>query len=292
MQVTVGLTAVVMTVVRAEPLVLTVGTEPARLPAGPLDPRADGTLERALRRWVRETTGIDLGYVEQLYTFGDAGRGTDPAKRDLAVVYLGLVRPEDPVPPARWVRLYDHLPWEDRRAGGRPWEEAAVDWVSRAASAERDIRKERVALTFGSSDAWDVERSLERYQLLYEMGAVPEAGGAGIPGEPMGGDDRRALAQALGRVRAKIQYRPVIFELMPEAFTLRSLQEVAEALAGVALHTQNFRRLLDRARLVEGTGRFDTTTGGRPAELHRFRRDVVLERPAPGIGLPGMRTAG
>jgi hypothetical protein len=57
-----------------------------------------------------------------------------------------------------------------------------------------------------------------------------------------------------------------------------------EALAGLRLHTQNFRRLVDRGGLVEKTGRIDTHTGGRPAELFRFRREVLRERRAPGVG--------
>lgn len=292
MEVMVGLTAVVLAVSRADPLVLTVGEAPVRLPAGPLDPGSDRTLERALRRMVGQSTGIDLGYVEQLYTFGDAGRGEQSGRREVAVVYLGLVRPQPVAPPAGWSRLYEHLPWEDRRrAADRPWVPVTDRWVAEGGPSTSAVRRERVSLVFGR-DSWDIERSLERYELLYEVGAVPEAGGDTMPGLPLWGDHRRVLAQALGRVRAKIQYRPVIFEVMPEEFTLRALQDVAEALAGIRLHTQNFRRLLDRARLVEGTGRFDATTGGRPAELHRFRRDVVLERPAPGIGLPGMRTSG
>jgi hypothetical protein len=64
---------------------------------------------------------------------------------------------------------------------------------------------------------------------------------------------------------------------------------VVEALAGVRLHKQNFRRLVENAGLVEGTGRQDSQTGGRPAELFVFRREVLRERPAPGVGLPGVR---
>jgi len=64
---------------------------------------------------------------------------------------------------------------------------------------------------------------------------------------------------------------------------------VVEALAGVRLHKQNLRRLVETGRLVDGTSRFERRTGGRPAELFRFRRDVLRERPAPGVGLPGIR---
>jgi len=94
-------------------------------------------------------------------------------------------------------------------------------------------------------------------------------------GRAMAFDHRRILATALGRVRGKLRYRPVVFELLPPTFTLLELQRVVEALAGVRLHKQNFRRLVEKGGLVEGTGRFSAETGGRPAELFRFRREVI-----------------
>ncbi len=105
-------------------------------------------------------------------------------------------------------------------------------------------------------------------------------------------DHRRIAATALSRLRGKLKYRPVVFELLPATFTLLQLQRVVEALAGMRLHKQNFRRLVENGGLVEGTGRIDTRTGGRPAELFRFRREVLRERPAPGVGLPGLRALG
>jgi hypothetical protein len=105
----------------------------------------------------------------------------------------------------------------------------------------------------------------------------------------MAADHRRILATALGRLRGKLKYRPVVFELLPPTFTLLQLQRVVEALSGVRLHKQNFRRLVETGGLVEGTGRFDAQTGGRPAELFVFRREVLRERPAPGVGLPHVR---
>ena len=109
--------------------------------------------------------------------------------------------------------------------------------------------------------------------------------GASCPrlGVPMRFDHRRILATAIGRVRAKIKYRPVIFELMPDDFTLFELQRTVEAILGPHLHKQNFRRLVEGAGLVETTGEVKMRTGGRPAKLYRFRREVLLERPAPGV---------
>jgi hypothetical protein len=104
-------------------------------------------------------------------------------------------------------------------------------------------------------------------------------------GTPLVLDHRRIAAAALERLRGKLAYRPVVFEVLPETFTLSRLQQVVEALAGQVLHKQNFRRLVASANLVEPTGEWDQRTGGRPAELYRFRREVLRERPAPGLGL-------
>jgi hypothetical protein len=102
-------------------------------------------------------------------------------------------------------------------------------------------------------------------------------------------DHRRILATALGRLRGKLKYRPVVYELLGEEFTLSALQRAVEAIEGVALHKPNFRRAVERTGLVEGLGRMDADTGGRPAELFRFRRELLTARPAPGLTLPLLR---
>jgi hypothetical protein len=76
-----------------------------------------------------------------------------------------------------------------------------------------------------------------------------------------------------------------VFELMAPEFTLTELQRTVEAISGHRLHKQNFRRLVETAALVEPTGESSMDTGGRPAALFRFRRDVLKERPAPGLRL-------
>ena len=321
----VGLNAVIVAVTQEVPRILTVkraghalaapheldpmewrGEAPDALPFGPLDPVEHRTLERGLRSWVREQTAVELGYVEQLYTFGDRFR--DPRERDggprvISVAYLALAQEEDPAGEgdARWRDWYSFFPWEDLREG-RP---AVIDRVVSPAlerwaeAGSSSARSERAAIAFGlSGSPWDPDRVLERYELLYEARLVEETyrdlgeeppSGAPLLGRSMAFDHRRILATALGRLRGKIKYRPVVFELVPPTFTLLQLQRVVEALAGVRLHKQNFRRLVERGGLVEGTGRHDASTGGRPAELFRFRRDVLRERPAPGVGLPGMK---
>ncbi|KMO29011.1 membrane protein, partial [Methylobacterium variabile] len=188
------------------------------------------------------------------------------------------------------------------RAGRPPALDAIANrleaWAGDASGPEEHRRRlDRIGLTFGlAGGGWNEERVLERYELLFEAGLVPEAGARGdeartLAGQPMALDHRRMLATALGRLRGKIKYRPVVFELMPPAFTLGQLQRVVEALSGVVLHKQNFRRLVAQQGLVEETDAVTAETGGRPARLMRFRREVLLERPAPGLRLSPGRSA-
>jgi hypothetical protein len=72
----------------------------------------------------------------------------------------------------------------------------------------------------------------------------------------------------------------VIFELMPESFTLYELQRTVEAILGGHLHKQNFRRMIAGTGLVEPTGDIQTETGGRPAKRFAFAaRSSLSGRP-------------
>ncbi|MCA6225146.1 MAG: NAD regulator [Phenylobacterium sp.] len=312
-RIVIGLSAVVAAVSEGEARMLTVRSsdQPAALPFGPFDPEADRTFEIALRSFVSAQTGFDPGYVEQLYTFGDKGRDAplaavdgSAAARVISVGYLGLTARADTAAQqgASWSTFTGFFPWEDWREG-RPEALVSIEPALRNWAGQNATRLARARLLFALDDApWNEERVLERYELLYEAGLAPEAardrGEAPDPaiarlgpalGEPMLSDHRRILATALSRLRGKLKYRPVIFEMMPEAFTLSALQRAVEAVAGVALHKQNFRRALERSGLVEGLGRLDQETGGRPAELFRFRRETLSARPASGLSLPLLR---
>lgn len=287
------LLAVVVAMVEGEPCVLTLG-DPPRLPAGPLMP-GHHSLQAATRAWVEEQTGRALGYLEQLYTFVDLDRAGDDG-HSLSVSYLGLTTPTTAAGIGRWQRWYDLLPWEDRRSGSRlvsGFRTALEAWAADDPDPAGP-RRQRCAITFGlEGQPWQPDLVLQRYELLYEAGAVPESPAgrrlpdqALAPGARMLGDHRRVLATGLARLRSKIQYRPVVFELMQPEFTLRQLQDCVEALAGTAVHTQNFRRLVEQQELVEETGRLDASTGGRPARLYRFRRELQQQRSAVGTKLP------
>ena len=313
----IGLHASIVAIDGIDPLVLTVPEDDGQttlpaLPFGPFDPAMHRTMEAGLRLWVEEQVHLSLGYVEQLYTFGDRGRVADKRQMEkhfVSVGYLALVRRKGQnrteAQRGQWRSWYVHFPWEDWRTDKRELLETEIlpalyDW----ASSDRDHEPTRIArikLAFASDGpadvtidrrSWDEERVLERYELMYEAGLVDEAvtdqkmSGLRISkglGAPLAHDHRRILATAIARLRAKLKYRPVVFELMPEEFTLTELQKTVESLSGKTVHKQNFRRLVEKTNLVEPTGSSRPETGGRPAALFRFMRTITRERPVPGL---------
>ena len=172
------------------------GDKLAGLPFGPFDALSHRTFEIGLRAWVQEQAGLRLGYVEQLYTFGDRGRHTLAGATDVHVASIGYLAFDCAAdnaaraPGAVFEPGYRFFPWED-------WREGRPDMIERdilprltawAAQAEEPnlaralSRKDRVRVYFGAEGAhWDEERVLDRYELLYEAGLIEEARRDGRP---------------------------------------------------------------------------------------------------------------
>ena len=278
--------------------VLTVA-QGALLPNGLLAPLRH-SLQAGVRMWVAKQTSQPMGYVEQLYTFVDTRRQNEQGLPVLYVSYLGLVREAaDSIlhPDAKWQDCYGYFPWEDLRTDGGQ-RDAIVSrlriWANSADTEEvRQKRLKRIHLCWGvEPENWSEEYVLQRYEMLYESGLIAEAAEPqtnfdfALMGQPMRHDHRRVLATALSRLRAKIKYRPVIFELMPPEFTLLQLQNSVEAISGRLLHKQNFRRQIQQQNLIEPSDTGVSGSKGRPAQLYRFRDDVLPDRLISDIGLP------
>ncbi len=167
----------------------------------------DESLDDAARRELREESGIDQVYLEQLYTFGDPGR--DPRTRVITVAYYALV------------------------------------------SADRQHLR---AATDASEVGW-------------------------FPAEnppPLAFDHRQILDYAIIRLRYKLEYTALAFELLRQEFTLTELQEAYEHILNEKLDKRNFRRKVLEADILEDTGHFRVGEH-RPARLFRFREDAVAE---------------
>lgn len=316
-RVAIGLNAVIAAISDERPKVLCVrGTDGLLgLPYGPFDPALHRTFETGLRGWVEKQTRLGLGYVEQLYTFGDIGReapaaalaGGAASDRVISVGYLALA-PEPAAidaADAGWRDWYEFFPWEDWRDGepsilANAIVPALTVWANAGDETLGRARRTRLELAFGLDTGWEEERALDRYELMYEAGLVAEAARDRARGSPkiapldgtgtgMISDHRRILATAIGRLRGKLKYRPIIFELVPETFTLLALQRAVEAIVGFRLHKQNFRRSVEQSGLLTRTKDTARETGGRPAALFRVKRSALKDRAGKGLAVPRLR---
>jgi hypothetical protein len=253
-------------------------------------------LEHVVRANILDKTRLVPSYFDQLATFLSPPMSDGRKGPHLTIGYIALIHSplqlcqakSDSKTQAGWVSIYSYLPWEDWREGRPDIIDTMIQphlalWAGAGGDAETiRARQDQIRVCFGSACTWDDERVLDRYQLMQaaDLFGDPEA-------QPLGrimrDDHRQTLAAALGRLRVKLRYRPVVFELMGEDFTLFELQRTVEGIIGPHLHKQNFRRLVESMGLVEPTGDIKTHTGGRPAKLFRFRAGVVLEQHAPGM---------
>lgn len=285
------LIAVLVAVQNDTPKVLTLGAGRS-LPAGPLESR-HRSLQNGMRLWVEQQTGRRLGHIEQLYTFADTQvLGVPEPERSLLISYLALTH-ADP-PSENWRSWYEYFPWEDQMRAQAQRLVADItlrlkSWVGTLAAEEHERQLRRVVRLFGGDgEVWDDQLVLQRYELLWEAGMVRESPLCEDPvaGMSMDGDHRRILATGIARLRAKIRYRPVFYEFMDETFTLSALQRTVEVVAGQAMHTQNFRRLIAQQNLIEETPDYAPVSRGRPAKLFRFRREMIEEGQIMGSKLP------
>jgi 8-oxo-dGTP diphosphatase len=168
----------------------------------------DEDLEAGAQRELEEETGLQEGYLEQLYTYGHPDR--DPRGRVITVAYFALI--------AAGAAFHAH--------GGS--DAARADW--------------------------------------HPIDHLP----------PLAFDHADIIAYAIRRVRYKLEYSAVGFELLPEEFTLTELQTTYEIILGEKLDKRNFRRRILESSIIEATPHMRTGEG-RPARLYRYRDDAVAE---------------
>jgi 8-oxo-dGTP diphosphatase len=121
-----------------------------------------------------------------------------------------------------------------------------------------------------------LQEGMARYGIEVPWGG--ETGGAveiidnnGSPGE-VAFDHAEVIGMAVKRIRGKLNYAPIGYQLLPEAFTLRRLQQVHETILGNPVNKDSFRRRMLATGELEATGRLEQEVGHRPAELYRFIR--------------------
>jgi 8-oxo-dGTP diphosphatase len=163
--------------------------------------RVGESLDEAVRRELKEETGLEKVFLEQLYTFGEPDR--DPREHTVSVAYYALVK------------LSDHK--------------------VRAATDAREAE-------------WFAGSKMPR--LAFDHAKIVEA--------------------ALERVRGKVRYQPIGFELLPEKFTLTQLQRLYEVVLGRELDKRNFRKKVASLGVLRELEEFAQDGPHRPARLYSF----------------------
>jgi len=174
------------------------------------------SLEEAVRRELSEETGIEVAYLEQLYTFGAPDR--DPRQRIISVAYVALVK----------------------------------------SSQYRQLK--------ASTDAEDAQ--------WFSIKALPE----------LAFDHKTILQTAIDRVRAKIRYQPIGFELLDKKFPIADLEKLYTTLLDRDIDRRNFSKKIMALAILDETDEYVKATGaGRPGKLYKFNKKRYQQLVKDGI---------
>ncbi len=213
----------------------------------------DEGLDQAALRELKEETNIEDIYMEQLYTWGDVGR--DPRTRVIGCSYMSLadsgkldIRAGDDAEEAAWFKVNACVVEQKKTASEKGY--SVQDLVKLVLQNENTELTAivRVNKVFDGK-AVRVERE------LVESGSIAF-------------DHAKIIEYAVERLRNKIEYTDIAFNLMPERFTLTELQQVYEVILGKELLKANFRRKI--ADMVLETGEYTRDAGHRPSKLFRY----------------------
>ncbi|KRE48915.1 NUDIX hydrolase [Paenibacillus sp. Soil724D2] len=213
----------------------------------------DESMDEAALRELKTETNINDVYMEQLYTWGDVNR--DPRTRVISCSYMALVdckslevKAGDDADDARWFNVrYSVL--EEKKT-----------------MLEKDFMFEKVVKMTLSNDKDILEaiiKVIEKYS-----GKTARVEREVIVSNGIAFDHAEMIQYAVERLRNKIEYTDIAFNLMPELFTLSELQQVYEVTLGKELLSAAFRRKI--ADMVMETNQFTKDAGHRPAKLFRF----------------------
>ena len=207
------------------------------LPGGFIDPNTE-TLEDCANRVLKSETNLENIYLEQLYTFDSINR--DPRMRILSTSYIGLIDKNTVTniinDKARW---FDITKIEEKN------NVVTIDLTNCVDSIKIKVKKELI------------DKTTSKYKYI------------GIENNEVAFDHDIVILSGIERLRNKINYTDIVFNMMPKYFTLKELQQVYEVILCKKLLDPAFRRIIKNK--VEETDKYETNIGHRPSRLYKYK---------------------
>ena len=208
------------------------------LPGGFIDINED--LDEAPKRILKKETNVDNIYLEQLYTFGSVKR--DPRMRVVSTSYIALVDKN---------RLSNNL-------------NENASWFDITLYEEKDNIVDIILDNGTTAISFKIQKILrelttDRYSFKI------------LKNNSLAFDHPLVILSGLERLKNKIEYTDIVFNMMPEYFTLGELQQVYEVILGKKLLDPAFRRIISNK--VEKTNKMKTGGGHRPSYLFKYKKD-------------------
>ncbi|NGZ76404.1 NUDIX hydrolase [Saccharibacillus alkalitolerans] len=232
--------------------------------------RPNETAGEAAERELREETGVDRVYMEQLHTFSDVGR--DPRTWVMSCAHMALVdsgelkvRAGDDAEHAAWFELTYRLKSESRER----LDEGGMLHVRRCELRLTPVRSDGEEAGDPPTDGDELTAVVEHRRIRTNRASTEEYAIAGNKG--LAFDHAKIVAMAVDRLRGRLEEGELALHLMPELFTLTELQQVYEAILDRELLKAAFRRKAEP--LVEKTDQYTENAGHRPSRLYRRSRE-------------------
>lgn len=245
--------------------------------------RPDETTEQAARRELREETGLDEIYMEQLYTFSEPNR--DPRTWVMSCSYMALIdcrkvvlQAGDDADKAKWFRLSYNMIYERRTNSYE--KDGKIKAITRIQQYEliltpEDIEESNEDKEKGNEETVNHKKKAEEKSILQaiiqktitQTKEMEKSEYALLENNGLAFDHAKIIACAVERLRGKVEHTGLALHLMPEEFTLTQLQQAYEVILGKTLLKPAFRRKI--ANLVEGTDHYTENEGHRPSRFYR-----------------------
>lgn len=200
--------------------------------------KIDEDIEDAAKRILKEEANISDIYIEQLYTYGNPKR--DPRTRVISTSYMALIDKNklkyDISKNASWFNV---IVLEDEK------------FIDVTLDNGNETIKYKIKKTLK-------EKTTDRFK--YEV----------VQNDKLAFDHALVITSGISRLKNKIEYTDIVFNMMPEYFTLGELQQVYEVILGKKLLDPAFRRII--ANKVEKTNKMKKGEGHRPSALFRYKK--------------------